>query len=60
MNKRDLILEVLKYLNNRIYTLDSGYEWREVCGLMCQLEIDFDIKREEYDDMYFGKEREEK
>jgi hypothetical protein len=33
MENRDLILQVIKYLEHRALNTENGYEWREVCGL---------------------------
>jgi len=48
MTQKQILLEVLKYLNHRLNTCNDGNESRELCGLVCAIEDGFGIKREEH------------
>lgn len=48
MEKKQLILQVIKYLESRANATDNGWEWREVCGLSLSLREAFSITDEEF------------
>ncbi len=53
MTDRDLMFEIIRYLEYRNKTVSDGYEWRKVNGLILQIKHNFEISDEEHNQIYY-------
>lgn len=52
MTDRDLMFEIIRYLEYRNKSVQDGYEWREVNGLILQIKHNFDISDQDHEHIY--------